>query len=1060
MFQSPVSESKDRSHTSPTVAAPEPRRELHPRSAGFGIPLAHATSNPAGRPGPAQLRHLQSTIGNRAVMRSLSQTTPRIQAKRTIDQPGDQYEQQADHVADKVMRMSLPESMATPVPSTSGAPALQRTSLDRDGKAPEPLQMSSAVSGDFGSTTASPAVHEELRSAGVPLTDAARDFMEPRFSQDFRHVRVHTGASAERSADALNAAAYTAGNHIVFGHGHFAPQTHEGQRLLAHELTHVVQQQGAPHAGVPSRIQRKAKGDGKLKIVEIIAFENSLQDAQAKLSDDSVQPIELAVNGLSEGDYFYDYAPRKNPEHKYVDRDSNKVKQALGWKPATAIEGPQPFAAVVHVRILKGNSLDLYAKLSEQDAIDEDRQKADQGAYDTHFSQFLTKKNGRTGTYADLKEVLDAVEILHNAGVSEGEILLLQQQRENDEAMGIKPTHPLGAKAWAEDFVAKREVALASELQSTVANRNGLDAEVEKIDNFWPKKRRFALFIKELSIVNRKGIWPILEEQFKKKGIDLKDFFSRFEVEMRNATTALLTQGRVALIRIEKQFLQGENVGTESSRLKYEIDTMNGAVARQKAAAAKVEAAEKEDKREAHKGNYDNAHTADAFKGELKDAEKALEDHKRVSRLGIVQDRGLELDASTPHKLAGSQTQLAQFVYETRQKMARAEKLLLGNNIQPLYKADQIVALAKSLVGVKKDSIADAMIDYHATIVTSDEPLWREVFNLVSMLVSLIPGPIGVAARVVSALANVTLTVDDYADDSTIHDLGYSSAAPGKLGLILTTGGALLDLGSAAGAVAKSGGEIGSLGRLLRGGEKTATTELKNIGKAAAKDAVTDVKSGTQVAGADAAKTVNVDAQAAKPAAHIADDVAQTAKGEVQTADQVAKPALIADDVAKTAKDEAQAANQVAKPATHAAADDVAQAAKDEDLAAKASRDEHAGDTVHDDSAKDPQNSDDTHEGDGDSPEHDQGGGGGHTGAPPVPLTRKQITSRMNELGESTEKLNRDLKTALSSIDSADKLLDILENSPKPGPRLIKNAEDAAKRLPGILKEPKNCRTN
>ena len=87
-----------------------------------------------------------------------------------------------------------------------------------------------------------PIVHDVLRSPGQPLDEQTRAFMEPRFGHDFRHVRVHTDAAAVKSADAVNALAYTVRNDLVFGHGLYKPETIEGKRLLAHELTHVVQQ--------------------------------------------------------------------------------------------------------------------------------------------------------------------------------------------------------------------------------------------------------------------------------------------------------------------------------------------------------------------------------------------------------------------------------------------------------------------------------------------------------------------------------------------------------------------------------------------------------------------------------------------------------------------------------------------------------------------------------------------------------------------------------------------------------------------------------------------------
>src|SRR5262249_29965020 len=83
-----------------------------------------------------------------------------------------------------------------------------------------------------------------LHSLGQPLDAGTRAFMEPRFGHDFSQVRIHADERAAESARAVNALAYTVGRDVVFGEGRYEPGTSEGRRLLAHELTHVVQQQG------------------------------------------------------------------------------------------------------------------------------------------------------------------------------------------------------------------------------------------------------------------------------------------------------------------------------------------------------------------------------------------------------------------------------------------------------------------------------------------------------------------------------------------------------------------------------------------------------------------------------------------------------------------------------------------------------------------------------------------------------------------------------------------------------------------------------------------------
>ncbi|HJV48815.1 MAG TPA: DUF4157 domain-containing protein [Geothrix sp.] len=104
------------------------------------------------------------------------------------------------------------------------------------------------------------AIHDVLRGSGQPLDTPTRAFMEPRFGQDFSHVRVHADARAAASARAVDAHAYTVGRELVFGAGRYAPHSAEGRALIAHELTHVVQQSSASPA-MQSRSAISQPGD-------------------------------------------------------------------------------------------------------------------------------------------------------------------------------------------------------------------------------------------------------------------------------------------------------------------------------------------------------------------------------------------------------------------------------------------------------------------------------------------------------------------------------------------------------------------------------------------------------------------------------------------------------------------------------------------------------------------------------------------------------------------------------------------------------------------------------
>jgi len=98
-------------------------------------------------------------------------------------------------------------------------------------------------------------VHDVLRSPGRPLDSGTRAFFEPRFGQDFSAVRVHTDAKAAESARAVNALAYTVGRDVVFGGGQYTPETTGSRNLIGHELTHVVQQRGAPGLSSPEQLR-------------------------------------------------------------------------------------------------------------------------------------------------------------------------------------------------------------------------------------------------------------------------------------------------------------------------------------------------------------------------------------------------------------------------------------------------------------------------------------------------------------------------------------------------------------------------------------------------------------------------------------------------------------------------------------------------------------------------------------------------------------------------------------------------------------------------------------
>jgi len=225
--------------------------------------------------------HLQRVIGNQAILR-LRQSSARglnarltgtvsphfgldfgripvsppregaIQTKLAISTPGDEYEREADRIAEQVMRM--PEPHVQRACACGGkCPKCQK---ERPGQELERLQTKRVQASDTGQIAIPPIVHEVLAAPGQLLDPATRAFMEPRFGHSFADIRVHADIVAGESARAIGALAYVSGTHVVFAPGQYTPGSDHGLQLLGHELAHTVQQ-SAPGTGPVPLIRRK-----------------------------------------------------------------------------------------------------------------------------------------------------------------------------------------------------------------------------------------------------------------------------------------------------------------------------------------------------------------------------------------------------------------------------------------------------------------------------------------------------------------------------------------------------------------------------------------------------------------------------------------------------------------------------------------------------------------------------------------------------------------------------------------------------------------------------------
>ena len=197
-----------------------------------------------------------------------------VQAKLTINQPNDRYEQEADAVAERVMPMA---DHATKSASFFRPNSVSIQRKDQSSSAFDTLdQLTDYVGG--------------LNNKGSSMPAQTQQFFESRMGHDFSNVKIHTDPLAAKSAQSINALAYTSGSHIVFNQNQYQPGTDTGKRLLAHELTHVMQQS----ASIQPYRSKKAFNFGKNDTATLI--EDSFSYKKDKETKPWIETILLTLD--------------------------------------------------------------------------------------------------------------------------------------------------------------------------------------------------------------------------------------------------------------------------------------------------------------------------------------------------------------------------------------------------------------------------------------------------------------------------------------------------------------------------------------------------------------------------------------------------------------------------------------------------------------------------------------------------------------------------------------------------------------------------------------------
>jgi hypothetical protein len=237
----------------------ENRTTASKRSVGPSL-IQHQQITPISLPSTNSILNRKSSCACGGGCPSCREDELPVQAKLKISQPNDKYEQEADRMADQVMRMPEPviqrqaepeeeeETLQTKAVAENISPIIQRqVEPEEQEEEEETLQAKPAK----GQSTFNFGLHNNikgLQGGGRPLPESERRFFEPRFGRDVSNVRIHTGSRAAEATQGIRARAFTIGRDIAFAHGEYAPQTASGKRLLAHELVHVFQQGSSSQA--------------------------------------------------------------------------------------------------------------------------------------------------------------------------------------------------------------------------------------------------------------------------------------------------------------------------------------------------------------------------------------------------------------------------------------------------------------------------------------------------------------------------------------------------------------------------------------------------------------------------------------------------------------------------------------------------------------------------------------------------------------------------------------------------------------------------------------------
>lgn len=812
-----------------------------------------------------------------------------VQPKLKINAPGDALEQEADAMADRVMQNDGHSATNNTIASASNAISSAGTAIQRkcaqcqsspsgtcancaeeeEKNAHGSVMRKEAGPGSFFASSGLAAGIARSQGHGRGMAGPTRNFMERSFGADFSGVRIHTGAESHQMNQMIGARAFTHGNNIYFGNGNYQPQSSEGMHLLAHELTHTIQQKGGDH--VIQRDTDPPKEQPKeFVIVKTMLIPQPDNKGIVFLFRDDGKYVRLQVSyqgNPNPGTYRYNSDHISAEENERMGGTGIVIK-AKSW--IITYKLPDSYGKPVH------------APRNELVVIDK-RLLSDTGNVKLQPAE-LEQLSGLTESFSDY------------------DFNELRKYPKGGRALNFQQ-----ARQMLLDYRRKKRKQFGTELDEAVASAKLYGLEDVYMLYWGYQWRRNPLGFKDHPMVqkflndyDKYGGIDDIESRLKAaliiRGFRKDDPIKDFEAYISRYVRDFIQTG----LQIALQALDRAQTTAENEYARY-IKSGGTEVIYSKLAEARK--AHKEAKRDQFSADivtqYGDADDAKAYK-QLADKQEATsaEQYQKVGNDYPILQQYNRKDLLDESESFFEPQNFRADIYDKIAAIKRAREKLLA---QPdyIFKLDSLMELIYSIKGIKPDSILDMIIENKKYQIEQDESFTDSII----MLITLVLIPFTGGASLFALGAQMALTglsiysavhaVDRYAMAKTFYDAHLSSDAPSVFWVAVAVAGAGLDTGMLMSAFSKTA-QIAGKYPIFKNNVEQFAKELE----------------GTQLL--EHPEALGAGAKAAESTLKEAIITQAKVQSELDTAFQAAKPELTAAGASMASKESREALSQLA----------------------------------------------------------------------------------------------------------------------------------------------------